>query len=143
MKMEKDAKTKEMSKDEPAERREQILQQIVHRRIGFHSWRHKLNTILRAAGVPDSKIPLLTGHRSADMTDWYTTFLETDMEDVTAAQVTLLGAGLPLDRNGEESERCSSESSDAGTSARFATVRLFPGLDVWTDASLGSSRVSS
>ena len=60
--------------------------------VGFHSWRHKLNTLLRAAGVPDAKIRLLTGHRSKEMTDWYTQFLETDMVDVTEAQVRLLMA---------------------------------------------------
>ena len=80
-----------MSDQELAERQQQTLQEIAERRIGFHSWRHKLNTMLRAAGVPNAKIRLRTGHRSPDMTDWYAKFLETDMEDVTAAQIKHLG----------------------------------------------------
>ena len=72
--------------------RKKVLKDIEARNVGFHSWRHKLNTLLRAAGVPDAKIRLLTGHRSQEMTDWYTKFLETDMADVTEAQVKLLTA---------------------------------------------------
>ena len=67
-----------------------MLAEIEMRNVAFHSWRHKLNTLLRAAGVPDAKIRLLTGHRSKEMTDWYTQFLHTDLTDVTAVQTRAL-----------------------------------------------------
>ncbi len=104
MKLEGDPEVDGMSDQELAERRKQILQKTAKRRIGFHSWRHKLNTMLRAAGVPDAKIRLLTGHRTPDMTDWYTKFLETDMEDVTAAQTKLLGVGSKRSPKEKETE---------------------------------------
>ena len=85
-----DPATEKMNDEELAEYREKVLAEIKARDVGSHSWRHKLNTLLRAAGVPDAKIRLLTGHRSREMTDWYTGFLETDMADVTEAQVKLL-----------------------------------------------------
>ena len=87
-----DPATERMNDEELAEYRKKVLAEVEARDVGFHSWRHKLNTLLRAAGVPDSKIQLLTGHRSKEMTDWYTQFLETDMADVTEAQVNLLTA---------------------------------------------------
>jgi integrase len=90
MKMDEDPKVAGMTKEEIHEHRQKLIREIIERRIGFHSWRHKLNTILRAAGVPDAKIRFLTGHRTSEMTDWYTQFIETDMEDVTKAQVRLL-----------------------------------------------------
>lgn len=90
MKAADDAKTNQMTKEELKEHRQKLVREIIERRVGFHSWRHKLNTILRAAGVPDAKIRLLTGHRTPEMTDWYTQFLETDMADVTQAQIRLL-----------------------------------------------------
>lgn len=90
MRVENDPATKDLTKEELKKYRKNVLQALKDREVGFHSWRHKLNTVLRAAGVPDAKIRLLTGHSTARMTDWYTQFLETDMEDVTAAQVGLL-----------------------------------------------------
>jgi integrase len=89
---EADPATAKMNDEELAEYRKKVLAEIEARDVGFHSWRHKLNTLLRAEGVPDAKIQLLTGHRSKEMTDWYTQFLETDMVDVTEAQVKLLTA---------------------------------------------------
>lgn len=91
-----DPATDGMNDEELAKYRKKVLAEIKARDIGFHSWRHKLNTLLRAAGVPDAKIRLLTGHRSPEMTDWYTRFLKTDMADVTEAQVKLLSASRPL-----------------------------------------------
>ena len=81
-----------MNEEELEEYRKKLLAEIEMRNVGFHSWRYKLNTLLRVAKVPDAKIRLLTGHRSQEMTDWYTKFLETDMADVTEAQVRLLAA---------------------------------------------------
>ena len=60
------------------------------RNITVHSWRHKLNTILRAKGVPDSKIRLLTGHKNSAMTDWYTRYTAEDFTDVLNVQETIL-----------------------------------------------------
>jgi len=61
------------------------------RNVTFHSWRHKLNSLLRAQGVPDSKIRLLTGHRGSAMTDWYTNYTAEDFTDVVKTQTALLG----------------------------------------------------
>ena len=83
MKMDDDPNVAEMTTEELKEHRKKLIRGIIERRVGFHSWRHKLNTILRAAGVPDAKIRLLTGHRTPEMTDWYTQLLDTDMADVT------------------------------------------------------------
>jgi integrase len=90
MRAEADPKTRDLTKEELKTYRKNLLDGLKERGVGFHSWRHKLNTVLRAAGVPDAKIRLLTGHTTARMTDWYTQFLETDMADVTAAQAGLL-----------------------------------------------------
>ena len=39
------------------------------RNLVFNSYRHTLNTILRSRGVIDSKIRMITGHKSEDMQD--------------------------------------------------------------------------
>jgi len=64
------------------------------RNITFHSWRHKLNSLLRSRGVPDSKIRLLTGHRGSAMTDWYTNYVAEDFTDVVTAQTALIGGDV-------------------------------------------------
>jgi integrase len=71
---------------------ETVVSEIRERNIGVHSWRHKLNTVLRSAGVPDSKIRLLTGHRGESMTNHYTRYASADFTDVRTVQTTLLGA---------------------------------------------------
>lgn len=60
------------------------------RNITFHSYRHKLATTLRSRGVPDSKIRLLTGHRSEGMIDWYTKYTSEDFADVLEIQAGFL-----------------------------------------------------
>jgi integrase len=61
-----------------------------NRGITFHSWRHKLNSLLRSRGVPDSKIRILTGHRTEAMTNWYTRYMREDFDDVLTAHDSLL-----------------------------------------------------
>ena len=39
------------------------------RNITFHSWRHFFNTFLRKQGIQDSKVQMVTGHSSVEMTD--------------------------------------------------------------------------
>ena len=56
------------------------------RALVFHSHRHTLNTLLRSRGIPDSKVRAITGHRSAQMSDWYTHYKATDFSDVLAVQ---------------------------------------------------------
>ncbi|MBD3666459.1 MAG: site-specific integrase [Kangiella sp.] len=84
----------EISDDTPEKKRAEIVRgvenQLKERNIGVHSWRHKLNTVLRSAGVPDSKIRLLTGHRSEGMTDHYTRYAAADFSDVRTIQTALL-----------------------------------------------------
>jgi integrase len=48
-----------------------------------HSHRHTLNTILRAAGVPDHIIRMITGHRQKSMTELYTHFRMEDYSEVS------------------------------------------------------------
>jgi integrase len=76
--------------DIPEEERQKLIQALKDRNIGIHSWRHKLNTVLRSAGVPDSKIRLLTGHRGEAMTDHYTQYASADFSDVRKIQSALL-----------------------------------------------------
>lgn len=52
------------------------------RNLTFHMWRHYFNSRLRSAGVPDSKIQLLTGHRTMEMVQHYTHFNVEDFSDI-------------------------------------------------------------
>ena len=61
------------------------------RNITFHSWRHWLNTTLRARGVPDDLIRRMTGHTSSAMTDSYTSYLAEDFRAVAQVQQELFG----------------------------------------------------
>ncbi|WP_083914572.1 tyrosine-type recombinase/integrase [Alkalispirochaeta alkalica] len=79
-------KTRKLTTDEA----DTILEDYRTRGITFHSWRHKLNSLLRSRGVPDSKIRILTGHRSEAMTNWYTRYTMEDFGDVLTAHVPLL-----------------------------------------------------
>ncbi|KPJ86758.1 MAG: hypothetical protein AMS17_11040 [Spirochaetes bacterium DG_61] len=63
------------------------------RNITFHSWRHFYNTMLRASGIHDAKLRLLTGHRSEQMTDRYTTFNLEDFRDVLQIQENMFNMG--------------------------------------------------
>jgi len=56
------------------------------RRISFHSWRHWLNTALRSRGLPDSKLRVVTGHRSEAMSDRYTHYHADDFYEVLEFQ---------------------------------------------------------
>ncbi|MBA7550164.1 hypothetical protein ES705_42672 [subsurface metagenome] len=55
------------------------------RNITFHSWRHFYNSFLRGK-VPDVKLQRLTGHRTQEMTDLYTSFRVEDFKDVLKIQ---------------------------------------------------------
>lgn len=61
------------------------------RGIVLHSHRHTLNTLLRSRGVPAAKVRAITGHRSAQMSDWYTNFQVDDFHDVLAVAATIGG----------------------------------------------------
>ena len=61
------------------------------RRITFHGWRHWLNTALRSRGLPDSKLRLITGHRSEAMSDRYTHYQIADLSEVVELQKGLIG----------------------------------------------------
>jgi integrase len=56
------------------------------RRISFHSWRHFFNTYLRQGGIHDSKVQLITGHSSQEMTEHYTHFQLKDFNEVVVLQ---------------------------------------------------------
>jgi integrase len=52
------------------------------RNLSFHSWRHYVNSKLRANGVPDSIVQAITGHNELKMTEHYTHVQLSDMGDV-------------------------------------------------------------
>ncbi len=60
------------------------------RNITFHSWRHFYNSFLRGK-VPDVKLQRLTGHRTQEMTDLYTSFRVEDFQDVLKIQEEFFG----------------------------------------------------
>jgi hypothetical protein len=67
------------------------------RNLTPHAWRHFLNTALRSKGVADSKIRAITGHASQAMTDHYTDFNSSDLNEVQVVQNALLtGEGNAL-----------------------------------------------
>ena len=59
------------------------------RNISFHSWRHWCNTILRLRGVDDRKVRMVTGHKTAAMTNNYSHFNVKDFADVVKIQESL------------------------------------------------------
>lgn len=61
------------------------------RNITYHSWRHLYNSLMRSFGIADSKLRRLTGHRTPEMTEHYTTFSITDYQDVAKVQEGLFG----------------------------------------------------
>ena len=65
-----------------AERRE--------RNITFHSWRHAFNTHMRGK-IADSKLRRMTGHKTAQMTEQYTSFNLEDFDEVAQHQEEMLG----------------------------------------------------
>lgn len=56
------------------------------RNITFHSWRHWLNSTLRAAGIPDDLTRRVTGHESEEMTALYTEYVAEDFKEVVKVQ---------------------------------------------------------
>jgi integrase len=60
------------------------------RHLSFHSWRHFLNTTLRSRGLADSKLRLITGHRSEAMSNLYTHYNASDFSEVVELQEVLL-----------------------------------------------------
>lgn len=61
------------------------------RNITFHSWRHWLNSVLRAAAVPDDIVRKVTGHETAEMTENYTEYLADDYAPVAVVQQRIFG----------------------------------------------------
>ena len=62
----------------------------VKRNLVFHSLRHTTNTILRSAGVTDSKVRMITGHRQESMTERYTHFRLENYQEISAVQQTMV-----------------------------------------------------
>ncbi|MBW8003873.1 MAG: site-specific integrase [Planctomycetes bacterium] len=60
-------------------------EQRKERNVTFHSWRYFYNSFLRGK-VADVKLQHLTGHRTQEMTDHYTSFRIEDFEDVIRIQ---------------------------------------------------------
>lgn len=59
------------------------------RNVTFHSWRHWLNSILRAEGIPDDMVRRVTGHESEEMTDHYTTYVRDELEPIAQIQARI------------------------------------------------------
>lgn len=49
------------------------------RNLSLHSWRHYVNTQLRASGIPDSVVQSITGHSTQSMTEHYTHYKADDL----------------------------------------------------------------
>jgi integrase len=66
------------------------------RQITFHGWRHFFNTTLVMADISGSKVRSVTGHSSAEMTDYYTHFDTKKFAEIVEVQEKLLeeGAGI-------------------------------------------------
>jgi len=56
------------------------------RQITYHSWRHMYNSLMRSRGIHDSKLRRLTGHRTPEMTEFYTIFTLDDYRDTLEVQ---------------------------------------------------------
>ena len=59
------------------------------RNITFHSWRHWFNTVMRARYISDAKLRQITGHRTEEMTERYTSFDLTHYQDVVDVQESI------------------------------------------------------
>ena len=62
----------------------------LQRNLTFHSLRHTTNTILRSAGIADSKVRMLTGHRQESMTERYTHFRLENLQEISKVQLMML-----------------------------------------------------
>lgn len=62
------------------------------RNITFHSWRHWLNSTLRARDVPDDIVRKVTGHGSEGMTENYTEYVAEDYAPVAIVQREVFGS---------------------------------------------------
>ena len=60
------------------------------RNITFHSWRHWLNTVLRAEGIPDDMVRRVTGHESEEMTARYTKYVKEELAPIAAIQERII-----------------------------------------------------
>lgn len=56
------------------------------RRIKFHSWRHFFNTLCLAQNLSYAKVQAVTGHKTKEMTDHYTSFRIEDYREVMDVQ---------------------------------------------------------
>jgi integrase len=72
----------------------------LERNLSFHSWRHYVNSQLRANGVPDSIVQSVTGHNDMKMTDHYTHVQLEDMDDVRRILTSTTEKPVPVDMNG-------------------------------------------
>jgi integrase len=65
------------------------------RRLSFHSYRHTLITILRAAGALDSKVYYIAGHQPTGIQDRYTHYGPNDIDVLVDFQKRLLPTDGP------------------------------------------------
>ncbi|MDR1947926.1 MAG: site-specific integrase [Spirochaetaceae bacterium] len=89
------------------------------RGITIHTWRHFLNTALRVANIPDSKVQKVTGHKSMKMTDHYTHFNTQEFTEVREVQTKLL--------TGPKTERGKGGAKGAGAAKGKAVKKHAPG----------------
>jgi len=59
------------------------------RNVTFHSWRYFFNTVCRSNKIPDSKIRIVMGHKTALMTDRYTSLLHENLNEIRQFQNTI------------------------------------------------------
>jgi integrase len=90
------------------------------RGITIHTWRHFLNTALRVANVPDSKVQKVTGHKSLRMTEHYTHFNTREFTEVREVQTKLLKGPEPK-KDGATNRKAANPAK--GTATKKAGVR--------------------
>ncbi|GHV65133.1 hypothetical protein AGMMS49587_18870 [Spirochaetia bacterium] len=92
------------------------------RNITPHAWRHFLNSVLRALGVPDAVVQSITGHSSQSMTEYYTHFNLLESSKVRNIQDSLLLAA-PLDEGEPAAETDDGEPGRRAASPVKRTMR--------------------
>ncbi|RDG33216.1 hypothetical protein DV872_06015 [Oceanispirochaeta sp. M1] len=68
--------------------------EIKEKNISFHSWRHYFNTIMRSNNITDSKLQKMTGHKSAQMTDYYTHYEIEDLKEIAEIQAKIVPGSI-------------------------------------------------
>lgn len=95
------------------------LKDQMDRKICFHSWRHYLNSRLRACGLPDVVVKAVTGHSTDQMMEHYTHISALDARGVTAVAEAFVPQNIHLD--------CTAEHHPIDESGRYVKTGMAKG----------------